>query len=84
MKQRCLHQERLPLKDNMSSLTRILASLSIYSRDKINDKLTNVKEKLRNFYVRYKLLLHVMFFLDTLVIDRYFPLAAAKLNIRPM
>ena len=34
LKQRCLHQERLPLKDNMRSLTRILASLSIYSRDK--------------------------------------------------
>ena len=38
LKQRCLHQERLPLKDNMRSfLTRILAlPVSIYSRDKIS------------------------------------------------
>ena len=68
----------------MRSLTRILASLSIYSGDKIqrNSKLRNVRENLRNFYVHYKLLLHIISLLDTLVINHYFALAAAELSIR--
>ena len=84
LKQRCLHQERLPLKDNMRSLTRILASLSIYPGDKIqrNSKLRNVRENLRNFYVHYKLLLHIISLLHTLVINDYFALAAAELSLR--